>query len=183
MLEVIRRLAARHPKARFLIACYKEKFAKYCIERLAAEDSNLPIDFHVGKTPEIIEASECCLMVSGSVSLEMLARKTPAAVLYRCGWDMYLVGKLLVKCKYMSLPNLMADRPILPEFLSVGDPSKDIEGLTATLDAWLVDSETLKSTQRELEVLRNQVAETGATSRTAEAILHQLESRSLEKAA
>ena len=183
ILAVIRQLAAVRPEVRFLVACYKEKFAQHCTEHLAAEDSDLPIDFLVGKTPEIIEAAGCCLMVSGSVSLEMLARATPAVVLYRCGWDMYIVGKLLVKCKYMSLPNLMADRPILPEFLSVGNPSEEIGQITSTLAGWLGDADLLSRAQAELTRLRDQVAQTGATSRTADAILQRLERQSLGKAA
>ena len=50
----------------------------------------------MGKTPEIIQAAECCLMVSGSVSLELLARGTPAVVIYYWGWISGLLVRLLV---------------------------------------------------------------------------------------
>jgi lipid-A-disaccharide synthase len=183
MLAVIRRLAFICPEVRFLVACYKDEFTRHCSAQLTAEDSELPIDFLVGKTSEIIEAADCCLMVSGSVSLEMLARATPAVVLYRCGWDTYLLGKLLITCKYITLPNLMAGREVLPEFPSVGDPTDDIEQMTGALARWFKDAKLLKQAQTDLAALRDQVASTGAAARTADAILSQLDADPLQKAA
>jgi lipid-A-disaccharide synthase len=83
MLYVMALLLARHPRIRFPVACYKEEHREYCRALVENKGLELPIDYFVGKTPEIIEASDCCLMVSGSVSLELLARRKPAVVLYR----------------------------------------------------------------------------------------------------
>ena len=49
-------------------------------------------------------------MVSGSVSLEMLARRKPAIVIYYLDWIIALFVRLMIQCKYASLPNLIADR-------------------------------------------------------------------------
>ena len=80
MLSAIRRLAKRHPDAKFLVAAYRDSQCVWCREQLTAEDQNLPISFFVGKTSEIIQVAKCAMMVSGSVSLELMARHTPAAV-------------------------------------------------------------------------------------------------------
>jgi hypothetical protein len=62
---------------RFLVACYKEEHREMCRRLLAERAPELEISLYVGKTSEIIELGEVCLMVSGSVSLEVLARTTP----------------------------------------------------------------------------------------------------------
>ncbi len=79
----MQRLAAKYPHARFLVACYKERHRQRCAELLESSGLSLPVELCLGRTPEIIECSSCCVMVSGSVSLEMLARAKPAAVVFR----------------------------------------------------------------------------------------------------
>jgi lipid-A-disaccharide synthase len=128
----------------------------------------------VGKTPEIIELAECCLMVSGSVSLELLARKTPAVVTYRIGPLMRLLSFILLRCKYVTLPNLFADRELMPEFVYTGSPASSIRQVTNVFRVWLGDRQQLAEKTAELTELRERYFQTGATGRTAEAILKRL---------
>ncbi len=174
MLEVVRRLHARHPAARFLVANYKDPHRQWCREQLRPDDHLLPLHFFVGKTSEIIALAQCSLMVSGSVSLELLARSTPAVVLYRLGKGLNLLAKFLVTCKYTSLPNLIADREIMPEFFCVGNPKADVRKMTDMLDAWLSDPGQLAQATRTMALWRDRVAQTGAIARTADAILSRL---------
>jgi lipid-A-disaccharide synthase len=171
MLRVAQLLHARHPDVRFPVACYKAGQRDFCRSLLTGEFAALPIDLHLGRTPEIIESADCCLMVSGSVSLELLARATPAAVLYRGGLYLYLVGKLLVTCKYMSLPNLIAGRPLMPEFPFMGNVEGHVRGMVRVLDDWLSDERSLAVARNDMARLRDQVVQTGGVSRAADAIL------------
>lgn len=77
LLSTMQRLHARFPDVNFLVANYKEIQRKYCISEYEKLQQPLPVSFFVGKTPEIIEIADSAVMVSGSVSLEMLARRTP----------------------------------------------------------------------------------------------------------
>ncbi|HUG91363.1 MAG TPA: lipid-A-disaccharide synthase [Planctomycetaceae bacterium] len=212
MIEVMRRLALRHPDVRFLVACYKPEFERRCRELLAncraechavlpsgggsgtptdagrsgtpsCEPGTLPVHFFVGRTPEIIEAAECCLMVSGSVSLEMLARETPAAVLYHVAPALYPLLRLLVHVDSITLPNLIAGRRVLPEWVVALSRRRAIDECTATLDRWLSDSSELARVRNELASLRNEFGRVGATVRTAEYILNHSPVARLRRAA
>lgn len=172
MLQTIRRLSQQFPDAIFPVACYREKHLELCqnfIREHQAED--LPLKLYLKQTPEIIEAADCCLMVSGSVSLEMLARKTPAVVLYRSHWGMYFLGHVLITCKFMSLPNLIAGREIMPEFPSVGNPDKVVSQMTTILADWLGSPLALERARSELTSLYNETVIPGASAQAAEAIL------------
>ncbi len=162
MLDAMWYLSSKHPDARFLVAGYKEKFVATCQEMLAESGYELPIEFFVGKTPEIIEAADCCLMVSGSVSLEILARKTPTAIMYRIDWFDAILKWLLVRVKYISLPNLMADRMILPEWVISGAPDNAVQEITDTLDRWLSHPGQLAAAKADLELLSESTIQTGA---------------------
>lgn len=174
MLEVVRRLHILHPDVTFLVANYKESHRTMCEAMIAELSQPLPIVCETGRTSEIIQNAECVLMVSGSISLEILARGTPAVVMYRGSYSVYLPAKCLIMCKYFSLPNLMAGREILPEFLFVGRVAHHVNRMTNVLDLWLVDELARQRVVEQLLQLKLRYGKTGATVRTAEAILQHI---------
>ena len=175
-LEVMRKLSLEFPDLRFLVASYKPAQREYCEQVLAKSGFNLPIEFHVGKTSEILELAECCLMVSGSVSLEVLARGVPAVVQYRADWFFALMARILVTCRYMSLPNLVADRLLMPEYRIVESfyMRQKIEAMTQEFRVWLGDPMALARAVVPLKQLRDSLMRTGATRNVADFVLGQL---------
>jgi len=172
MLEAIRRLesdpavAARGP-LRYAVAAYRDRHCLFCRRQLTESDANLPIDFFAGKTSEIIQAADCAMMVSGSVSLELMARGTPAAVIYRVGRLLHTVAKQLVKVDTITLPNLMSPRKVFPEFVSVGPTEPAVAFLHETMRAMLTDSYYRTRLQTELQSLTHQYGMPGASRRAA----------------
>ncbi|MGI9472963.1 MAG: lipid-A-disaccharide synthase [Rubripirellula sp.] len=176
MLESIRRVHRRQPRARFLVASYRDRQCLWCRDQLTAEDANLPIEFFVGRTSEVIEAARCAMMVSGSVSLELMARRTPAAVVYRVGRFLHTIGRLMVHLDSITLPNLMGNRKVFPELVSVGRPEPAIDFLTQSVDAMLGDAFYYQGLLSSLDQLREKYAQPGASHRAAEWICGALES-------
>ena len=171
MLEVARLLHRDHPDVRFPVACYKEYQRDWCMDQLKQSGESLPLDFHVGRTSEIIASMDCSVMVSGSVSLEVLARAKPAVVTYRPTAINYMYGKALVKVKYMALPNLMLNREVLPEFLYVFNVPKHAARMHAVIDGWLRNPLEMQAVAREMESLRQQVGQAGGISKAADTVL------------
>ncbi len=173
-VEVMRRLSRKFPDVRFLVANYKESQRQMCEEVLRTTAPDLPVELHTGKTSEILELAECCLMVSGSVSLEVLARGVPATVLYRGDWLLMLLGRMLIRCKYLSLPNLVADRVLMPEHPIVGSPQPHLEQMDERFSSWLSNPMALARVTRPLRDLRDSLVKTGATETAARIILERL---------
>ncbi|QDV48603.1 lipid-A-disaccharide synthase [Gimesia fumaroli] len=184
MLQVVRQLSDQFPDATFPVACYKQAHFELCQNLITEEQAtDLPIQLYLNKTSEIIEAADCCLMVSGSVSLELLARKTPAVVLYRSHWGMYFLAHLLITCKYMSLPNLIADRELMPEFPSVGSPEKDVAKISAIFNDWLTTPLSLERARNKLISLYNETVIPGASAQAAESIVSKIQPETQQKSA
>jgi len=189
MIEVARQVHAASPDTRFCVACYKESQQQMCQDLL--EDAirrdpalrELPIEFFVGVTPEIIAAARCCLMVSGSVSLEMLARRTPAVVVYRINWWLALLRRIFVACRYLTLTNLMASRELMPEFAFFGSPDEPVQRMAAILSRWVTDPAEHDAIATELDELARLVARPGGTARTADYVLQRLGTAAQQKAA
>lgn len=172
-LAVMADLARRVPGVRFLVASYKEEQRQHCLQKLKESGLKLPVEMHVGRTSEIIELAHECLMVSGSVSLELLARAKPAVVVFRVTRFTYCLGWFLIKCKYMSLPNLIADEPILPEFIPIRPEESNAE-IARILYAGLADPEEHARRVARLTELREEVVQPGASLRCADAILNRM---------
>ena len=181
MLEAVRRVHRKQPEARFLVASYRDRQCLWCRDQLTAEDSKLPIEFFVGRTSEVIEAAQCAMMVSGSVSLELMARRTPAAVIYRVGRLLHTIGRLMVRLDSITLPNLMGDRKVFPELVSVGKPEPAIDFLAESVNAMLGDRFYYRGLLSSLDQLCDHYAQPGASGRAADWICQSLPSAPAER--
>lgn len=171
-LAAIRELAARYPRTRFLVAAYRDRHREQCESRLTSKDQALNnIKFFVGKTSEVIELSDCALMKSGSVSLEMMARSTPAVVTYHASRTLYAIGRCLTNLNSMTLPNMIAGETVMPEFLAIGSTAKATGQVIAALDRLIGDEEVRRAQTQKLQALAARYAQPGASDRAARAIL------------
>jgi lipid-A-disaccharide synthase len=182
---------ARVPQARLAIAAFNPRQAR--IAEKAVDESGLPIEIYCGKTPELIRLADCCMAVSGSVSLELLAQAKPTVILYWINRLAYFVQGFFRKVKYITLVNLLsaedvfaqdlalydpsqpeADRVLYPEYLTCEDPSQRI---AEHVIHWLTDRDSRESLVRRLAALRDRVGHGGAAQRAAEHILRTLDAR------
>lgn len=173
-LAAIRELAKRHPKTRFLVACYQDRHCLACQRELTEADKKLNLSFFFGRTSELIEIADCSLMKSGSVSLEMMARGTPSVVVYHVSRSFYAIGRCLVSLKSMSLPNMMAGKTVMPEFLAVGSTAKATAQAIEAMDRLLASSDERRAQELELRKLRELYAKRGASERAANSIMKHL---------
>lgn len=117
----------------------------------------------------------CCLLMaaSGTVTLESALVGTPTLVAYKVSPLSFLLGKLLVKVPWMSLPNLIMNREVFPEFLQ---GACNAASLAAQAWRWLGPGgkEQLAGVRRELGELRRVLGKPGAADRAAEIILRDM---------
>lgn len=174
MMEVVRRVSETVPAARWIVGSYKPTQMQRCQELQSAAGVTAPLEYFVDKTPEAIESADCCFMVSGSISLELLSRRKPGVVLYRVPTIGRFFSRFLMMCRFITLTNLIADDEVMPEFISNGDPEPDMQKMTAVLTEWLQKPETLAARKAIISRLADQATNIGATQRTAEFLLTQL---------
>lgn len=174
MLEVIRRVSAEVPGVRWVVGSYRAQQQQRCESLLRQHAPQLPLNYLVNATSEVIAAADCCLMVSGSISLELLARRKPGIVLYRVPSVGRFFARFLMLCRYITLPNLMADSELYPEFVSSGVPEADIEKIKTQLCEWLQHPSRLEAARQRVSELAEHAAKPGASSRTAKWLLQQL---------
>jgi lipid-A-disaccharide synthase len=179
ILRAASRIHTEHPDVRFLVASFNEHQAAAAKKMAARFD--LPIEFHVGRTPEIIELAEMCVSVSGSVSLELMYRLKPTVILYKASWLVGVLGTLfLMMVKYITLVNLLADDEVFPEYPTMIDRSREIAG---HIVKWLNDPVALAERVERLRVLKDNIARPGACDRAAAFLVESIKDRSANRTA
>ncbi len=172
MLAAAAKVKAAVPGARFLVASFKDRQARTARELLAG--SGLPAEVHVGRTPEIIEAADACVAVSGSVGLELMSRLKPAVVVYKITSIARVISRPFITCRYISLVNLLAGDEVYPEFLTTRD---DSAAVARHVTDWLTRPAAREAVVTRLRELRARAAVPGACDRAAEFLLADLAAR------
>ena len=92
-----------------------------------------------GQTFELVAHSRAALVTSGTATLETAVIGTPQVVCYRMGGHriLYTVREHLIKTKYISLPNLIADDTVVAELIL---HKCSVDGVVAELEPLLGDT-------------------------------------------
>lgn len=77
----------------------------------------LSFDVYFGETYNLLKASYAALVTSGTATLETALHRIPQVVCYKTNEFNYQAGKRLVKVKYISLVNLILDKPSVTELI------------------------------------------------------------------
>jgi lipid-A-disaccharide synthase len=96
-------------------------------DAMTAVNSRLSVTLLNGQGLEAMAAANAVLMASGTATLECTLLKRPMVVAYRLSPLTYQLARLLVKTPYYSLPNLLANRPVVKEFIQ-GDITPEALG-------------------------------------------------------
>lgn len=133
-LEVAQRLLAEHPQLRFvtpMISAARAEQFRMLQQQLAPQ---LPLTIIDGASRTTMAAADALLLTSGTVTLEAMLIKRPMVVAYKFNWLSYQLIKRMFKAAFFSLPNLLANRRLVPEF---AQDEATVEQLTNALAAQL----------------------------------------------
>jgi lipid-A-disaccharide synthase len=75
----------------------------------------------------LLSKAKCALVCSGTATLETALFNVPQIVFYRTNLVNYLIAKVLIKVKYISLVNLILQKPFLTEVIYPMKQGKKLE--------------------------------------------------------
>jgi lipid-A-disaccharide synthase len=88
--------------------------------KVAAGAADWPTPLHILESEDdkfaAFDAADVALAASGTVTAELALSRTPMVVAYRVGGLTYALAGRLMTARYMSLINILLDRPAVPEF-------------------------------------------------------------------
>ncbi len=75
------------------------------------------VSFVSGQTYDLLQQAKAALVTSGTATLETALFGVPEVVCYKSSNISYQIGKRVIKVKYISLVNLIMDKPIVKELI------------------------------------------------------------------
>jgi lipid-A-disaccharide synthase len=117
---------------------------------------------------DLMQRAGAGMVCSGTATLESTFFGLPMVILYKVAWLTWVVGKRLVKIPWLGLPNVLAGREIIREFLQDGAQPEPIAGEIFRL---LEDTAAREEQQRAQTAVIASLGARGAARRAAEAIL------------
>lgn len=70
-----------------------------------------------GQDYDLLQCADAVITVSGTATLEVALLGVPMAIVYRLAPLSYWLGRLLVKVPFIGLPNILAGRRLVREFI------------------------------------------------------------------
>lgn len=120
-----------------------------------------------GRAREVLAGSDAAIVASGTATLEATLARVPMVVPYRASWLTALVFRLLVRARFISLPNILAGDEVVPELLQ---RAVTPEGLAARLEPLLGATPERARMVERLSAIRESLGAPGASTRVVEAL-------------
>ena len=115
-LETAREVRKSIPNIRFLIPAANPR-RKQQLLSILENYPDLDIALTDGRASEVMAGSDAILIASGTATLEAALHKRPMVISYRMSSISFAIISRLVKVKYVGLPNLLSEHPMVPELL------------------------------------------------------------------
>src|SRR5438132_12747730 len=125
LIETAQELWKSKPNLRFEVAAASEELAqemetmshRHPADEGHGLEARATFEIKIGETNEIMQRAFVGVVASGSATLEAAYFRMPFVLIYKVAWPTYFAGRLLVTVKYLGMPNVLANKEVVPEFI------------------------------------------------------------------
>jgi len=176
MIEATRRLLQLNPTLRFQVAAASEELAREMNEMLRAERlaDRETIKIAAGQTAAIMQRAFVGIVASGSATLEAAYFGMPFVLIYKVAWPTYVAARLVVNVDFLGMPNLLAGKEVVPEFIQ---HEAKPDAIAKAIRLLMEDSPARDRMISDFDATTSKLGGTGASERAAQAILEELQTR------
>jgi lipid-A-disaccharide synthase len=141
-------------------------------QRTAAMEANpgdgVPLETRVGGLSDELSRASLAVASTGTVTLECALWQVPTLAIYRASWSTYQIARRIIRVRHLALPNLLASRPVMPEFLQHHATPEAIAAAAGRLLQHAAERHKIRDQLRDVVA---GLGPPGAARRAAEAIL------------
>jgi lipid-A-disaccharide synthase len=165
MLGALKLIREKLPSAKAKMVLPNEAL-KQLADKLSVLQSDMEIQ--IGNLPQALAEADVAIASTGTVTMECAFFGVPTVTLYKTSWLTYQIAKRIVTVKSLTMPNLLANQDIYPEFVQ-GDATPE-KIASAALDLIQNEPRRIQIKKRLAEVVSS-LGGPGASTRAAAAIL------------
>jgi lipid-A-disaccharide synthase len=140
-------------------------------ELTGGKRDNQSFEIRTGEAATIMQRACAGIVASGSATLEAAYFRLPFVLIYKVAWPTYLAARLVVSVKYLGMPNVLANKEVVPEFIQPRAKGRAIANAVLRL---IDESSTREQMISEFDAIIAKLGEGGASDRAANAIINEL---------
>ena len=167
MLGIMLDVVDKFPDYQFVVGCAPSLPENFY--RSLVGDANVQLVFN--KTYHLLQVASAALVTSGTATLETALLYVPEVVCYKANKISYLIAKNLIKVKYISLVNLIMDKPVVKELIQNDLTPKNIED---ELKQLFTNPKKQRQLLEDYEDLRCKLGSAGASNNAAAIVVDDL---------
>ncbi len=169
-LQTAERIAQHNPDVRFILPAANHVRKQQIEQFLEEMKPTANIEVIDGHSKTCMQAADVILLASGTATLEGMLLKKPMVVSYIVAPLTYRIMRRLLKQDFISLPNLLAGREVVPEILQ---EHATAENLAKAVNERLEDESLIHQLQETFLFIHKQLKR-GANEQAALAIVNLL---------
>jgi len=170
MQQIGLRIREKYPAVTFVTVAVDQKREQAL---KATQLEGFESEYTIGSVSDTAREADFAIVASGSATLQVAAVGCPIVVMYQSSRVLWhLVGRWLVKAKYLSLVNALAGRELVPEFMPY---FSSIEPIVQTIEEFLEDRDKLAQLSDDLVQLAWPLSMKNASEKVAEIVGEMLE--------
>ena len=171
MLEAAAEISSQRPETHIEVAAASASLSVEIQNLLADLPLRERVRIVTGDASGLMQRAFVGMVASGTATLEAAYFRLPFVLVYRVSWPTYFAARLLMKTNHLGMPNVLADREIVPEFLQHEARPKTISRTVLRL---MNDPSAREQMISEFDAIIEKLGETGASAKAARAIVDEL---------
>ncbi len=170
MLAALEQMQEAFPGLQALIPVASSLPAELIPELTAG--SPLPITLVQGSVYDVLFQADVAVITSGTATLQGALANIPMIIVYKLSRISYILARYLIHIQSMSLANIVADKPFIPELVQEHVSATRISSEIRHL---LTDKDAYKKMKEKLNDVANRLGSPGASDRAAKIIYRVLD--------
>jgi lipid-A-disaccharide synthase len=173
MLKAADLLRNRDSAIRFAAAAASEKL-RNLMSTIAEEAGFRGLAIGLKNSTELMQRCSVGIVASGTATMESSFFRLPFVLVYKVSWLTYLAGRILVRVDYLGMPNILAGKQIIPEFIQ--HDAKPVSVANAAWDLYS-DPEERRTMIQAMDCVIATLGKPGGGKRAAQVLTEELRRR------
>jgi lipid-A-disaccharide synthase len=171
MMEAADEIVAGQEEIHFEVAAASESLAVEIRKMLVAAPLRNRIRVVTGDAAGTMQRAFAGIIASGTATLEAAYFRLPFVLVYKVSWPTYVAARFVLKTKHLGMPNVLAGREIIPEFIQ----HRARPGTIARAVLRLIHDQAAREVlMAEFDAIIAKLGERGASEKAARVVLDEL---------
>jgi lipid-A-disaccharide synthase len=171
MLRAAKLLGARDDHMRFEASAASET-TRAMMQKTVDKTKTRNVTIGLRNSYDLMQRAYAGMVASGTATLESTFYRLPFVLIYKVSWFTYIPGRMLIRVDYLGMPNILAGREIIPEFIQHEAKPESIADAVWSLYS---NSSARAVMLGDMDRVTESLGKQGAERRAAEVVLRELQ--------